>query len=278
MPKTFSGKKRLAHRVDAEMIEDSEISNSTTLRTDYYVYFFRNPLDNNNIFYIGKGTGNRAEQLNNRNEKTKEVIDAIRVEFSKKNKYIEDIIEVLRENLDEKTALDIESAAIDLIGIPPLTNKNRGTRPKKWLPKNFETIDTTTFREIVYPDEAPNINERAILIRINQLYRYGMDADSLYDATRGIWVLGPRRKLAEYAFSIFKGRVMEVYKINQWFQAGTEQTIYKTRPDINGIYPSRRWGFEGDIAEDAIREKYLNKSVKRYLTKNSQSPIIYINC
>jgi hypothetical protein len=38
-------------------------------RTDFYVYLFRNPLDNNNIFYIGKGTGDRAEQLKNRNDK-----------------------------------------------------------------------------------------------------------------------------------------------------------------------------------------------------------------
>lgn len=251
-------------------------------RTDYYVYLFRNPLDNNNIFYIGKGTGDRAEQLKNRNDKTKAVIDAISEEFSKTNRPIEDIIEILRENLDERTALGLESAAIDLIGIPPLTNINHGHGTKKWKrDPGFNRGRTSEIREIIDPMEEADITERVILIRINQLYRYGMDADSLYDATRGIWVIGPRRECAEYAFSVFKGIVMEVYKIKHpWHQAGKQKTVYKTRPDCNESFEIEppRWEFEGDVAEKEIREKYLKKSVKRYLSNGSQNPIKYVNC
>jgi hypothetical protein len=64
-------------RDEADMMDDTNISQSTALRTDYYVYLFRNPIDKN-IFYIGKGTGPRAENLNNRNPKTKAVIEEIR--------------------------------------------------------------------------------------------------------------------------------------------------------------------------------------------------------
>jgi len=258
--------------------------NDTTLRSDYYVYLFRNPIDKN-IFYIGKGTEKRAEQLKNRNEKTATVIEICRKFCKEQNKPIEDIIEILRENLDEETARKIEGAAIDLIGIPPLTNLIGGLGTTKWKrktnPAGFNRSGTKEIKEIVDPEEEADITERAILIRINQLYRYGMDADSLYDATRGVWVIGPRRECAEYAFSVFKGIVMEVYKIKHpWHLAGTKATFYKTRPDCNEDWTSEpeRWEFEGEVAESEIREKYLKKSVKRYLTANSQNPIKYINC
>lgn len=269
------------------MMEDTEISKSTALRTDYYVYLFRNPIDKN-IFYIGKGTEKRAEQLNNRNEKTTAVIEICRKFCKEQNKPIEDIIEILRENLDNETAKKIEGAAIDLIGIPPLTNLIRGTGPKKWKRKEntarLDEMKTKELEEFIDPDEA-YITEPAILIRINQLYRYGMDADSLYDATRGVWVIGGReeggrRDGAKYAFSVFKGIIIEIYKINKWYLAGTEATFYKTRPNANKpwTYDPPRWEFEGEIAESNIREKYLTKSVKGLLSANSQNPIKYVNC
>lgn len=251
-------------------------------RADFYVYLFRNPLDNNNIFYIGKGTGDRAEQLKNRNDKTKAVIEAISKEFSKTNRPIEDIIEILREDLDNRTALGLESAAIDLIGIPPLTNINHGPGTKKWKRESgFNRGRTSEIKEIIDPGEEADIKEPAILIRINQLYRYGMDADQLYDATRGVWVIGPRRERAIYAFSVFKGVVIEVYKIKHpWYLAGTKSTTYKTRPNCNEFWTSdpQRWEFEGEVAESEIRDKYLKKSVKKYLRNGSQNPIKYVNC
>ncbi len=260
---------------------DADMVNDTILRSDYYVYLFRNPIDKN-IFYIGKGTGPRAENLNNRNPKTKEMIEKIRAEKK------EPIIETLRDCLDEDAAKKLESAAIDLIGIPPLTNliHGPGTTIRKRNPNktHLDEMKTKELEEFIDPDEA-NVTERSILIRINQLYRYGMDADSLYDATRGVWVIGGRedggrRDCAEYAFSVFKGIIIEVYKINKWYLAGTQSTVYKTRLDKNmpRTYEPPRWEFEGEIAESEIREKYLKKSVKRSLTNGSQNPIKYVNC
>ncbi len=128
-----------------------------------------------------------------------------------------------------------------------------------------------------------DIKEHAVLIKINKLYRYEMDADSLYDTTRGVWVIGGRneggrRDCPEYAFSVFRGIVLEVYKIEHWYRAGTRATFYKTRPECNELWTSdpQRWEFEGEIAESDIREKYLNKSVKKY--RSYGSPITYVNC
>jgi len=129
-----------------------------------------------------------------------------------------------------------------------------------------------------------DIREHAVLIKINQLYRYEMDADSLYDTTRGVWVIGGRndggrRDCPDYAFSVFRGIIIEVYKIKHWYRAGTHATFYKTRPDCNELWTSepQKWEFEGEIAESEIREKYLNKSVKKNY-RSYGSPIKYVNC
>jgi hypothetical protein len=253
---------------DAAMMDDIDAR--------YYVYLFRNPIDKN-IFYIGKGTGPRAGNLNNRNDKTLKTIEKIRAEGN------EPEIEILRDGLDDETAQMYEGVAIDVIGIDNLTNLKVG-RGSNHSSKTLTKMRSEELSIYIDPDEA-NITERAILIRINQLYRYGMDADSLYDATRGVWVIGGknaggRRDCAKYAFSVFKGIIIEVYKINQWYLAGTQATYYKTRPDCNEIFicDPPRWEFEGEIAESDIRGKYLNKSVKNYLTTNSQNPIKYVNC
>ena len=119
-----------------------------------------------------------------------------------------------------------------------------------------------------------------MLIRINRLYHDFMSSEEMYEATRGIWRVGERRYKADYAFTVFKGIVKEVYKINQWYPALT--TKYRSRKfleEIKNIDSSNRWEFEGDIAEDYIREKYLEKSVIRYLPSfGGANPIIYVNC
>jgi hypothetical protein len=69
--------------------------------------------------------------------------------------------------------------------------------------------------------------DTSILIRINQLYRPAMDAEALYDATRGIWKLGPRRDRAKLAMAVFNGVVRAVYVIDSWHPVGS--TAYTTR-------------------------------------------------
>src|SRR3954454_5679547 len=91
----------------------------------------------------------------------------------------------------------------------------------------------------------------ALLIRISRLYKPGMSPQQLYEATRGVWKLGPDKDSAEYALSIAKGVVQEVYSIGAWFQAGT--TAYSTRP-LSDVSVSERWEFSGTVAPEAVRE------------------------
>lgn len=246
-----------------------ELSQNIIRRLDYYVYIYIDPSDNK-IFYVGKGNGNRAlSHLNDESESYKaKKIKEIRAAGK------EPRIEILRHGLDEKTAFNVEAAVIDTIGISNLTNDLRGHdtdqgRMPLWLlPAIFDPRDAI-------------IEEHAILIRINRRYRYGISSDELYESTRGIWDLSATRcKGVNYAFAIFKGIIMEVYKIKTWHRAGT--TPYSTRPNIKkellDADSQKRMEFIGDLAENEIREKYLLKSVKKYLSTNSQNPIKYVNC
>jgi serine/threonine protein kinase len=119
------------------------------------------------------------------------------------------------------------------------------------------------------------ITEPTLLIRINQNYREGMSAAALYDATRGVWRIGPRRERAQYAMAVFRGVVREVYAIEGWHHAGT--THYETCDATNMRVPGR-WEFTGRLAPEEVREKYVGRSVADYFKQGMQSPVVYINC
>ncbi len=102
-----------------------------------------------------------------------------------------------------------------------------------------------------------------------------MAADELYEATRGVWVIGQRRYNASYAFSVVSGTIREVYEIISWHPAGS--TPYRTRSREDVDYPGR-WEFLADVAPAAIRGKYLGNSVSHYFKKGAANPVMYVNC
>jgi len=115
----------------------------------------------------------------------------------------------------------------------------------------------------------------SILIRISRLYRDDMSAEELYEATRGVWRVGPRRELAKYALAVHDGIVREVYEIAQWQPAGT--TPYLTR-NKDKLPVEGRWEFEGSVAPPQIRQAYLGLAVDTYFKRGQQNPITYVNC
>jgi hypothetical protein len=119
------------------------------------------------------------------------------------------------------------------------------------------------------------ITEPSLLIRINRQYREGMSAAALYDSTRGVWKLGTRRNHARYAMSVYQGIVREVYTIERWLPAGTGP--YETCDPKDMLVPGR-WEFEGHVAPDEVRLKYLGESVAGYFKKGLRSPVVYVNC
>ena len=230
----------------------------------YYVYLYVNPL-NGTVFYVGKGKDNRVfSHLNDKAdaEKTR-TIREIRANGK------EPRIEILAHGLSsEEAAYRIEAAVIDALGVDSLTNDVRG-----WRSGHYGRMDVEKLVSLYEAKDAA-IKEPAILIRINQLFRYGMSDVELYDSTRGIWRVGPKREKARLAFAVFESIVQEVYEIHQWFPAGT---TFSTRGPT-GLDDPDRWEFVGRLATESIRRRYRLKSVRRYLNANSQNPIAYVNC
>ena len=228
----------------------------------YYVYLYVDPRTDK-PFYVGKGVGSRVlAHLGASGDSQK-----IRTIQDLRAAGLEPRLDILAHGIrNEETALRIEAACIDLLGLDELTNQVRG-----WKSIQFGRM---TLRELTayYAAESVEVTHPSLLIRINRLYRHSMSREELYEATRGVWKIGRRREVAEYAMAVFEGVVKEVYSIEAWHPGGT--TEYRTR-DINS---SKRWEFTGTVAEDNIREKYRDKSVSKYFPRSQQSPVVYVNC
>ncbi len=235
-------------------------------RLGYYVYLYVDPRTNE-PFYVGKGQGARAEaHLRDTSESLKVArIKEIRAAGLKPQ------IDILVHGLvSEEAAFRIEAAVIDAIGPNRLTNAVRGWESGKVGRMPLSELVAhygATPVEVVYP---------SLLIRINRLYRYGMEQTELYEVTRGTWKLGSKRTRARYAFSVFHGVVREVFEIESWHAERT--TPYTIRVFDDPTPQPGRWEFIGKPAEESIRKKYVGCSVQSYFKQGLQSPVVYVNC
>jgi hypothetical protein len=184
---------------------------------------------------------------------------------------LEPQIDILVHGLpSEEAAFRIEAAVIDAIGPHKLTNAVRGWETGKVgrMPlKELTALYGATPVEVVHP---------SLLIRINRLYRYGIEDTELYEVTRGTWRLGPKRTRAKFAFSVFHGVVRAVFEIESWHPERT--TPYQIRVWDNPSPQPGRYEFIGKPADSSVRSQYIGRSVQHYFKKGLQSPVVYVNC
>ncbi len=230
----------------------------------YYVYLYIDPRTGN-PFYVGKGQGQRAlSHLSVEGESRK-----ARILAELKEVGLTPQIDILTHALpNEETAFRIEAAIIDFFGLDVLSNAVRGWQSIQ--------LGRMPLKQLVtyYAATPVGIDDPVLLIRINKLYRHGMSATELYEATRGVWKVGERRQKAKYAFAVFEGVVREVYEIHSWHPPGSQH--YETR-SADDVTLKGRWEFKGQVAADEVRNKYVDRSVKEYLSPKAQNPIAYVN-
>ena len=227
-----------------------------------YVYLLSDP-QTNEIFYVGKGKGNRVfSHLKDKGDNPK--VEKIK-EIQSKGR--EPKIEFLVHGVEDETTIKkIEAAIIDLIGKNKLTNKVGG-----YESSYFGRMDVDQIRSKYSSDEA-NITENVLLLRLSKTFRYNMDPMDLYDYTRGIWSLDKKKiEKVTHAFAVYDGIIQETYNVLHWFEGGT---TFTNRIDKEEWKKIKRWEFIGSISEE-MRKKYRYKSVAHYYPPNAQNPVRY---
>lgn len=227
-----------------------EFSQAVCEKIEHYVYVLKDPR-NSQIFYIGKGVGNRVfKHVLGATESSVETdkLNLIR-EIIKLNLEVEHYI--LRHGLTKEQAFEIESACIDLLGLDILTNSVKGH--DSWE-RGLKTVN-----EVIqhYDAKAITITEPTIIININKRYIRFMSDIDLYEATKQSWKLGNKKKDARFVIASYHGLVREVYEIENWYKVND------------------RWGFNGKVANKEIVDKYKNNSLENYIKHGNQNPIRY---
>jgi hypothetical protein len=250
---------------DPGTTEELRIAPEVARRLGYCVYLYIDPRDGQ-PFYVGKGQGGRALSHLSDEAESRKCARIAELRAEGKSARIDILAHALR---DEETAFRIEAAIIDLFGLDALTNEARG-----WRSLQLGRIPLSELT-MYYAATPVEVDEPALLIRINRLYRHNMTPQELYEATRGVWKVGPRRTKVKYAFAVFEGVVREVYAIESWHPAAT--TPYATR-DASQLKTAGRREFIGRVADAAIRQAYVGRSVSRHFPPGLQNPVVYVNC
>lgn len=214
-----------------------------------YVYVLIDPRDQR-PFYIGKGNGNRvfqhAEAAMN-NPLPGEKIEKIRaiIESGLPVSHL-----ILRHALTDQAAFEVECALIDFCSVldHSLTNIVSGHHS---LAAGVMTTDEITRK--FSADPLDSIEEGFVLININKTYRKAKGQTSYYEATRKAWAIKDARiPRLKYALSEYKGFIVDVFEISDWYQVPAV--------DRNGKH-TQRWAFNGKQAMPDVRLRYFNKRV-----------------
>lgn len=231
-----------------------QFSNELTDALASYVYALIDPRDKK-AFYIGKGGGTRmfdhveeAETNGGRSEK----LERIKGIHASGNE-VEYVI--LRHGLSSEEALTVEAVLIDFIRYfgGDLANLVAG--------HHTYTLGIKTADELIRQYDAPPLEQIAsncVMININRRYKEARGERSIYEVTRGSWVMAnPNSRPIKFVLSEYRGFVVEVFEVLRWEQDRD----------------NNRWSFDGKVAHDSVRKGYINRKI--YKAKGTANPIAY---
>ncbi len=235
----------------------------------YYVYMLIDPRDNR-PFYIGKGIENRV--FNHLNRALNDIdisnakYDSIR-EIEESGQTVEHII--IRHDLTEDEAYKIEASLIDSFNYSGILLSNI-VGGHNSIEKGLMTSGEIT--RLYNAEQLNEIGSDCILININRKYQRGKGLQTIYEATKETWTIRESKlQQLKFVLSEYKGLIVEVFEVHNWY------------PKERGYLPNAQrhgqtkigFGFNGDIAIDEIRDKYINKSIAHLKKKGAASAIRY---
>lgn len=234
-----------------------KLSQSTIEKLGYYVYILSDPRTGL-PFYVGKGKGNRINQhLLGALKNKKSEVDKINRIHEIQNEGLEVWHEVMRYGLTENEAFEVESALIDYIGLDSLTNIVKGHHTYDKGRANLKEI------RLKYQAKEAIFNESVLLISINNTFQLGMSPSEIYRVSQGHWKIDLNRANKIDVVCVHaQGIIREVYTDTNWF--------------ISNIDPNKKM-FEGTVAKDSVRNKYIDKSIKSYWKQGQQNSVRYID-
>lgn len=257
----------------AEVKEFSEkkkkFSEDIETQIGIYVYGLKDPRTNR-YFYIGKGTGDRVyNHLKSSGRSPKpdpksEIIDEIR------DANLQPTFDLIRWGLpNDEIAFAIEAAIIDTLNVDQLSNLVRGHG--KGI--GFGSLSEDQVKEQFLGEDFAS-SEPFVAFKLNRLWTPDLTTEELYEATRKMWRIGPRRDRAEYALAVSYGIVREVYKIGHFSAESRWESFTHNRE--GKPLKTKRWGFFGSVAADL--QHLVNTNVSRLPQAIGQNPVFYINC
>lgn len=234
-------------------------------RDNWYVYAYYDPKDNE-PFYIGKGTDLRAFS-HNKGYGSKETSRKINI-IRKKGQ--EPLIKIIARNLPEDVAYSVEMALIEFIGIEKLTNKQRGRGYRNHGLIPAESMSAYICGESLNVDDFKD--SPVIMFRLNRLFRKDMTPVELYDITRHRWRIDlSNAEKCKYAMAVYEGRILEIYEIESWFDAGRTFILRE-----ESLMDTTRKEFVGRICKDKkVRKKFLGKSISCLPGYTSRKEFLY---
>ncbi len=234
-----------------------KFNNEVIEELGYYVYKLIDPR-NGNVFYVGKGKGNRI--FNHVNEVlSKDDLEEWQDDESEKIATIREIkgegLEVIhlihRHHLDEKTALEVEAALIDAYS--GLTNVSLGVNSYYGVASVEQIVRRYGLEKI----DKFNEEDRLLLIKIRK-ETVNMFNGSIEEAVCKWWKLSEKNiKEVKQIAAVIDGIIRKVYMVED----------YEYNND------KKRWGFK---VKEILNSQYLNKRIPdKYRVKGVSCPTLY---
>lgn len=132
--------------------------------------------------------------------------------------------------------------------------------------------------------EEKDIRHKILVIKINKLYKRGMDEKVLYDAVRGVWRASKEKvKTVDYVFRVYNSLIVAVYKPSQWFvfkeandKRPKQDTVLTPKTENRLLFVDE--SYKQELPHDENEAFYIGKSIAGLkMNHSAQNPITYLN-